>query len=77
MMFLDTLVDDNGDTYEYGHCYSDDNGTESGCGMEYMYYASIDLLVRWHDGVGLETRAHDFSPEAWDDLIVSHADHCA
>lgn len=72
-IFIDTLVDENGKAYEYGHCYQDyDSGPETGCGMEYAWYPERELLDRWHDGVGLVTTVGGFTRERRDALDREH-----
>lgn len=72
-IFLDFLTDEDGKTYEYGHCYQDyDDGPETGCGMEYAYYADDQRLDRWHDAVGQVTRRWSFTPEEREELDRAH-----
>lgn len=73
-LFIGTLTDDDGQTYDYGHCY-DDDGTESGCGMEYAYYPATATLEAWHDAVGQVTTYSPFTPAQRDALEVEHATH--
>lgn len=75
-MFLDFLTDDDGNEYEYGHCaYDDDDGNESGCGMEYAYYADAERLDYWHDAVGLVSTRNGFTSADRDALDAEHAAH--
>lgn len=75
-LFIDMLTDDNGDAYEYGHCYWDDDGnTEMGCGMEYVYYPDDERLEYWHDAVGLVTTREHFTSEDIVALEEYHASH--
>lgn len=75
-LFLDTLTDADGVAYEYGHCYmDDDDGTESGCGMEYAYYPDAERLDHWHDAVGQVTTVHGFTVADRNALEREHAAH--
>lgn len=77
-MFLDFLTDESGATYEYGHCHADgDNGSETGCGMEYAYYAETETLKHWHDAVGLVTTREGFTVADRDALEDEHDVHTA
>lgn len=72
-MFIDTLTDDQGREYEYGHCYDDNHGT--GCGMEYAYYPATQTLEHWHDAVGLVTTTTGFTQADRDALDTEHDQH--
>lgn len=76
-LFIDTLTDNDGNEYMYGHCYRvhvDD--TETGCGMEYAYYLSDNRLESWHEDVGLVTVTENVTPEFIAALDWSHTTHC-
>lgn len=65
-----------GEEYTYGHCYEDaDDGTESGCGMEYEYRPKEGTLARWHDAVGLVTHT-EITEEKWHELVEWHEQNC-
>lgn len=77
-MFLDFLTDDVGATYEYGHCYMDsEDGSETGCGMEYAYYAEAETLHHWHEDVGQVTIREGFTVADRDALEAVHDAHMA
>lgn len=76
-LFIDTLTDNDGNEYMYGHCYRvhvDD--TETGCGMEYAYYPDALILKCWNDAVGLVTTAENITYDFIDALEWSHDTHC-
>lgn len=75
-LFIDTLTDENGEEYEYGHCYQDyDDGSVTGCGMEYAWYPERECLERWHDAVGQVTVVKCFDSENKELLEREHASH--
>jgi hypothetical protein len=76
-LFIDTLEDEEGRSYEYGHCHldADEGREESGCGMEYAYYPATSTLLRWHDAVGQVTISGNFSEESRYLLECIHAEH--
>lgn len=72
-LFIDTLTDDLNGTYDYGHCYQDhEDGSETGCGMEYAYYPDREVLEFWHDAVGHVHTREDFTSEMCDNLSSFH-----
>lgn len=76
-LFIDTLTDSMGLEYEYGHCYQDsDDGTETGCGMEYRWYGLISEMESCHDAVGLVTRHYNVTRADRDALEQWHDTHC-
>lgn len=75
-LFIGTLTDENGEEYEYGHCYRDhDDGSVTGCGMEFAWYPEREYLERWHDAVGLVSTFESWDPESRDWLEEQHARH--
>lgn len=75
-LFIDTLEDEEGLAYQYGHCYADDDeGGEHGCGMEYAWYGDLNLLQHWHDAVGLVTTVQNFTRDDALRLEEQHALH--
>ena len=74
-LFIDTITDEVG-TYEYGHCFADnDEGEEIGCGMEYAYVPDLNRLDHWHDAVGQVTTVTGFTDADRDALEREHAAH--
>lgn len=72
-MNFSLITDDDGTTYEYAHCHAESgDGSETGCGMEYAYYAEIQTLKYWHDGVGQVMTREGFTVADRDGLASEH-----